>query len=258
MVAVRDWVCGRARMLIVYLTEQMEACAHGQIRSGTNANPSEIVRAGIRLLMERDGAHQFYALNAELEEAVHEAEASGFDALACEPDAGTTYLARNDDQTVSTRATGPGQNPAIHRRELGSVQVADEFSGARCRISRESLSILSAGEIEVCSRRAASGRLLTAPRLYCARRGGGRRASSPQDRPPAPESASPDALRRRRRLNVLPAPGKRIRVACGQAIPGQLRETRRAQVAQGLQGTWRRRSEVFQAPRIETVSAGMG
>ena len=72
----------------VYLTEQMESYVHGQIRSGAYANLSEVVRAGIRLLMERDGARQFYALKAELEEAVREAEAGGFeefDALDYEP-----------------------------------------------------------------------------------------------------------------------------------------------------------------------------
>ncbi len=41
----------------------------GQIRSGAYANLSEVVRAGIRLLMERDGARKFYALKAELEHA---------------------------------------------------------------------------------------------------------------------------------------------------------------------------------------------
>ena len=41
--------------------------------------------------MERDGARQFYAMKAELEEAVQEAEAGGFEAfdpLAYEHDAG--------------------------------------------------------------------------------------------------------------------------------------------------------------------------
>ena len=74
----------------VHLTEQMQAYAQGQIRSGAYANLSEVVRAGIRLLMERDGARQFYALKVELEEAVREAEAGGFedfDPLAYEPDA---------------------------------------------------------------------------------------------------------------------------------------------------------------------------
>ena len=75
----------------VYLTEQMESYVHGQIRSGAYANLSEVVRTGIRLLMERDGARQFYALKADLEEAVREAEAGGFeefDSQAYEPDAG--------------------------------------------------------------------------------------------------------------------------------------------------------------------------
>ncbi len=72
----------------VHLTEQMETYIQGQIRSGAFANLSEVVRAGIRLLMERDGARQFYALRAELEEAVREAEAGGFeefDPAAYEP-----------------------------------------------------------------------------------------------------------------------------------------------------------------------------
>lgn len=75
----------------VHLTQQMESYVQGQIKSGAYANLSEVVRAGIRLLMERDGARQFYALKAELEEAVREAEAGGFEefeALSYEPDAG--------------------------------------------------------------------------------------------------------------------------------------------------------------------------
>lgn len=76
----------------VHLTVQMESYVQGQIRTGAYANVSEVVRAGIRLLMERDDARQFYALKADLEEALREAEAGGFEAfdpLAFEPDAGT-------------------------------------------------------------------------------------------------------------------------------------------------------------------------
>ena len=75
----------------IHLTRQMEFYVRGQIESGAYANLSEVVRAGIRLLMERDGARQFYALKAELEEAVREAEAGGFeefDPSSYEPDAG--------------------------------------------------------------------------------------------------------------------------------------------------------------------------
>ena len=49
-----------------------------------------MVRAGVRLLMERDGARQSCALEADLEEAVREAEAGRFetfDLQACEPEA---------------------------------------------------------------------------------------------------------------------------------------------------------------------------
>lgn len=74
----------------VYLTEPMRNYVQGQIRSGAYTNLSEVVRAGIRLLMEKDGARQFYALKADLERATAEAEAgafSAFDAHAFEPDA---------------------------------------------------------------------------------------------------------------------------------------------------------------------------
>ena len=53
-------------------------------------NVSEVVRAGLRMLMERDGARQFYALKAALEGAVREAEAgefTEFDPATYEPEA---------------------------------------------------------------------------------------------------------------------------------------------------------------------------
>lgn len=68
----------------------MEAYIRRQVSSGSYADLSDVVRAGIRLLMERDGARQFYALKAELEEAVRDAENgafSEFDPRAYEPDA---------------------------------------------------------------------------------------------------------------------------------------------------------------------------
>lgn len=74
----------------IHLTEPMRNYVDGQIRSGAYANLSEVVRAGIRLLMEKDGARQFYALKADLEEAAAAVEAgdfSEFDPRAFEPDA---------------------------------------------------------------------------------------------------------------------------------------------------------------------------
>ena len=74
----------------VHLTGPMEAYVRGQIESGAYANVSEVVRAGIRLLMEREGARQFYVLKADLEHAVRDAETgafSTFDPRAYEPDA---------------------------------------------------------------------------------------------------------------------------------------------------------------------------
>lgn len=74
----------------VHLTEPMRDYVEGQIRSGAYANVSEVVRAGLRLLMEKEGARKFYALRADLEEARREAEAGDYDAFdpqAYEPDA---------------------------------------------------------------------------------------------------------------------------------------------------------------------------
>ena len=74
----------------VHLTAPMQDYAQSQIKSGAYANLSEVVRAGLRLLMEKEGARQFYHLRGELEEALQEAEQGGFasfDARAYEPDA---------------------------------------------------------------------------------------------------------------------------------------------------------------------------
>jgi len=74
----------------VHLTKQMQEFADAQIESGAYANLSEIVRAGMRGLMENNGARAFFALKAELEEAIAEAERGDyeeFDPVAYEPDA---------------------------------------------------------------------------------------------------------------------------------------------------------------------------
>ncbi|WP_228382217.1 type II toxin-antitoxin system ParD family antitoxin [Tistrella mobilis] len=81
---------GGAIMPNVHLTEPMRDYVDGLIRSGAYANLSEVVRAGIRLLMEKDGARQFYALKAELETAAAAAEGGAFiefDPRGFEPDA---------------------------------------------------------------------------------------------------------------------------------------------------------------------------
>lgn len=74
----------------VSFTNPMEEYVQKQLESGAYANVSEVVRAGLRLLMEKDGARQFYALKAELEASVMEAEKgkfSEFDPKTYEPDA---------------------------------------------------------------------------------------------------------------------------------------------------------------------------
>lgn len=74
----------------VHLTKPMREYVEGQIKSGAYANLSEVVRAGIRLLMEKEGARQFYSLKSDLDGAVDAAEAGNFDEFdprAYEPDA---------------------------------------------------------------------------------------------------------------------------------------------------------------------------
>lgn len=74
----------------VSFTDPMEKYVQKQLKAGAYANVSEVVRAGMRLLMEKDGARQFYALKADLEASVIDAEKgnfSAFDAKAYEPDA---------------------------------------------------------------------------------------------------------------------------------------------------------------------------
>lgn len=53
----------------VHLTEQMAEYVEGQVASGAYANASEVIRAGLRLLMQEDGAREFFRLRAELRAA---------------------------------------------------------------------------------------------------------------------------------------------------------------------------------------------
>ena len=74
----------------VHLTKPMQEFADSLIESGAYANLSEVVRSGMRTLMEKDRARAFFALKAELEEAIAEAERGEyeeFDPVAFEPDA---------------------------------------------------------------------------------------------------------------------------------------------------------------------------
>ena len=74
----------------IHLTKPMQDYADAQIRSGAYANLSEVIRAGMRTLMEKDRARAFYSLKAELEAAAAEVERGDFvefDARAFEPDA---------------------------------------------------------------------------------------------------------------------------------------------------------------------------
>ena len=74
----------------VHLTKSMQDYAEAQIKSGAYANLSEIVRAGMRDLMEKDRRRAYLALKAELNEAAEAAERGEydiFDPREFEPDA---------------------------------------------------------------------------------------------------------------------------------------------------------------------------
>ena len=74
----------------VHLTKPMQDYVDAQIRSGAYANLSEVIRAGMRELIQNDRARDYFALKADLEEALAEAEAGDhapFDVEAYEPDA---------------------------------------------------------------------------------------------------------------------------------------------------------------------------
>jgi len=61
----------------VHLTPQMQDFAEREIATGAFANLSEVVRAGMRKLMEERGAAAFHALKADLNAAADELERGG-------------------------------------------------------------------------------------------------------------------------------------------------------------------------------------
>jgi antitoxin ParD1/3/4 len=74
----------------VHLTPQMQDFAEREIATGAFANLSEVVRAGMRKLMEERGAAAFHALRADLNAAADELQRGGgtpFDPRAWEPEA---------------------------------------------------------------------------------------------------------------------------------------------------------------------------
>lgn len=74
----------------VHLTSQMQEFAEAEVAQGTYANLSEVVRAGMRRLMEERGAAAFYRLKADLGAQVEELQRGGgvpFDPRAYEPEA---------------------------------------------------------------------------------------------------------------------------------------------------------------------------
>ena len=60
----------------VQLTGVMQDYAERQVKVGAYANVSEVVRAGMRKLMESDGASAFYALKKDIEDRMVSPEAN--------------------------------------------------------------------------------------------------------------------------------------------------------------------------------------
>lgn len=74
----------------VHLTKIMQDFADAQIEAGAYANLSEVVRAGMRALMEKDLERAYYELKVQLNEAAEAAERGEyviFDPREFEPDA---------------------------------------------------------------------------------------------------------------------------------------------------------------------------
>ena len=72
----------------VHLTPQMQEFAEREIATGAFANLSEVVRAGMRKLMEERGAAAFHRLKADFEEQARQTEAGlsrPFDPRTFEP-----------------------------------------------------------------------------------------------------------------------------------------------------------------------------
>jgi len=61
----------------VHLTQQMQAFADRLVAQGAYANLSEVVRAGMRRLMQEQGAAAFHRMQAGLAVAAGELEAGG-------------------------------------------------------------------------------------------------------------------------------------------------------------------------------------
>ena len=192
----------------------------------------EVVRAGIRLLMERDGARQFYAMKAELEEAVQEAEAGGFEAFdppglrARRRRAMTIRLSRlarrdlDDFRRFTVRTWGREQWLAYYRGLVRAFEaIAADPDGERDR------SLYAAGL-----------RSVNSCHLLCTHRRGRRRAGDPQDRPSAPQHARIGLFRGYRRLRARPADDDGSRVARWCAIRCLRWPAGRRQVSQGSDG----------------------
>ena len=100
--------------------------AAGDVLLGPVYAYSEVVRAGIRLLMERDGARRFYALKADLEHAMRDAETGAFadfDPRAYEPDA---YRSWTWDMTIRLSC--------LARRDLDDIRrhTLEAWGRAQC------------------------------------------------------------------------------------------------------------------------------
>lgn len=56
----------------IYFPKEMQDYAEAQIKAGIYTSFAEVVRSGIRRLMDEDGASAFYALRSGLREAANE------------------------------------------------------------------------------------------------------------------------------------------------------------------------------------------
>ncbi len=141
----------------VHLTPQMQEFAEREIATGAFANLSEVVRAGMRKLVEERGAAAFHALKADLNAAADELARGGggpFDPRAWQPEAFEQARRRSGSQrwrrAISTGSGlvrwsgggGRGGSPATARTferiaaEPGTGRRRDGFRSGRSGAGR--------------------------------------------------------------------------------------------------------------------------
>ena len=122
----------------VHLTPQMQDFAEREIATGAFANLSEVVRAGMRKLMEERGAAAFYALKADLESRCARPKRGGEAVRSTGLRAARLQVSEAAPACTSTAAAGDLTGSGPTRKRWGETQwlayygdMRDASSGSR-------------------------------------------------------------------------------------------------------------------------------